>query len=652
MSRRIIAVAVVSLVAAGCGDFGADERGTSMDGPDSMPPPGSIDAGAGIGDAAPLEPGRLDERQGIPVDEDGFATDSRSENGGGPASCYDGELAGGDDALADCADPACGGLASCCVGTGSELCCVDLRDESPLPQTLVFDDTCAGDPTTSCLAGQPVESFGTPRPWVRSGMLHPGGDTSYDSGLAIGGELDLTAMRVSVTTTIALPTDACTEGCLEGAGVALTAQGSFGDNMLVQPLAALFASGARREVTLLVGDVVVHRWSSVVSGATWTLTARPTGEIDVLYDDPAVAADETVTAPFPTSDRARLVVYGRNRNQSAIPDVGASFGSIDMTASVCDMPSAWRDRSGLLIRPSGTAAPIDSATLRGASIAWDPGAARDVLVYQDGEDFYLAARGGDDVTFIQMLDGAPALQTDRDHEEGGIADPDLVITETERVLFYTAADLSGRRTIGRATEDTTMGPWVLRSDELPFLEPSGDEVGLSMPSVATHPSMSNVWIMALRADLVDGSHELRLYVSYDAGETFGSFADLSDLGTVTSRGIASRPGFDADEVAAPSLVIHRGAYHLYYAGREGTRWNIGMLSSDELVFWRDPLGSSMTERAAPVLAADGNGADRLSVRDPEANPRGSVMELLYTGHDGARDSLFRAWRLSGEEPSP
>ena len=641
MSRLLVAVAIAGLV-AGCGDFASDLE--CAEGPCA---PTGVDSGgrspdAGVAsdpDGGPSMGPPLDPSMGIRADGTEFtAGGARAENGD-TASCYDGEGAGGlDDALSDCDDPSCGGLASCCVGTGSELCCVDLGAESPLPSALAFDETCTGDPATSCLAGEPVVSFGMPSPWVRSNRLHPGGDASYDSGLVVGGELDLTAMRVSVSTTIGLPTDPCTADCLEGAGIALTAQETFGASTLVQPLAALFASGARREVVLLVGDVVVHRWADVEPDATWTLTARPTGDLDVTYEG------ETVTEPFPTSDRARLVLYGRNRNQSAIPGTGASLGSVSTAVSVCDMPTAWRDRSGLLIRPSGTGAPIDSTTLRGASIAWDIASSREILAYRDGGDFYLAQRGGDEVTFIQLRSGEAVLQRDKFYEEAAIADPELVITDAGRVLFYTATATDGRTTIGRATEHPTT-EWAFVSDEVPFVSATG--IDLSMPSVVHHPTMPNVFVMAVRADLADGSHAIRLYVSVDGGVSFESFADRSDLGELTSRGAGmTRVGFDADEIAAPSLVIHRGAYHLYYAGRSGTRWSIGMLSSDELVFWRDP------NAGAPVLTADGNGGDRLSVGDPEANPRGSVMELLYTGNDGARDALFRAWRLSREEPTP
>jgi len=93
-------------------------------------------------------------------------------------------------------------------------------------------------------------------------------------------------------------------------------------------------------------------------------------------------------------------------------------------------------------------------------------------------------------------------------------------------------------------------------------------------------------------------------------------------------------------VSEPSLLLFDHAWHLYVSRRQGARYSIGLLASDELVSWRwvdaDAFGGS--------AAADE--FDRLGARSPAVLANGDSVELLYVGLDGARERLGRASRTA------
>src|SRR5690606_10270011 len=94
--------------------------------------------------------------------------------------------------------------------------------------------------------------------------------------------------------------------------------------------------------------------------------------------------------------------------------------------------------------------------------------------------------------------------------------------------------------------------------------------------------------------------------------------------------------FDADEVAAPALYVDgAGILRLYYAGRRGSRWSIGMIASgDGRIFAYAP--------SEPVLRASGTGHDALSVLDPSVVRVGDTLQLFHTASDGVAARVARA----------
>lgn len=624
MSRPLAAILLSSAVAAGCAGAPADTdcaRGAG-DPCDGRTGP---DAGAFTGDGAPGggadDGGAEAPPTGIPAAPDG-------SRGLGPASCYDDAY---NEASNDvqCDDPGCRPLGSCCVGSGD--CCAPMASP-PLPSGLVLEAGCTG-PAAGCLGTALVTPFGDPVPYVSGGLLHPGGDSAHDSGLVIGGPVDLASARVTVETTFHAPTD-CSSSCLEGVGVAFTTLDTFGDETNVRALVGLLASGAWRSVMLVVADTPVASWPLGDGSERYRLVLRPTGEVEAYRDGVLLEGGQAL---FPTALDARLVVYGRNRSQ--VDPTGAGIGDLTATVELCDMPQAWRSRDELIVQQPPTMAPLDSGVMRGPSVAAGDGPL--ALIFEDQGVFRFARRGSEDHRFT--IHNAIAFDPPGETwNEVGIDDPELVWNGSEWVLFYTATGTMGQRTIGRArATDPSRERFTAEPD--PLLLPDGEVEAYSMPAVLPHPYRTGTWILIARADLRDGTHQLRTFVSTDDGERFAPW-EFDGLPALTTRGgAASRTGFDADEIAAPSLVVQNGAYHLYYAGRRGTRWRIGMLASDDLVHWRAVNGG------AAVLEGDGSGRDRVGVTDPDVYVNGTTVELVYVGQDGAQDTLFRAARNAPEE---
>ncbi len=163
------------------------------------------------------------------------------------------------------------------------------------------------------------------------------------------------------------------------------------------------------------------------------------------------------------------------------------------------------------------------------------------------------------------------------------------------------------------------------------------------PSVVIHVGEDSVrhWVMAARVSQDGTDSELAILRSED-GEDWLMQASTSEyaLGLVTHREDrdAARGRFDDDGIASPSLLVHNGAWHLYYTGREGTRRGIGLLLSDELLGWRAASSSGA------VFAAGHDQWNDVGVSDGDAIGDGDFVEMVYAGDDEARATLARVGR--------
>jgi hypothetical protein len=86
--------------------------------------------------------------------------------------------------------------------------------------------------------------------------------------------------------------------------------------------------------------------------------------------------------------------------------------------------------------------------------------------------------------------------------------------------------------------------------------------------------------------------------------------------------------FDADEIAAPEIIVQRNVIRVFFAARRGARWSIGMLRSPDF---------SHFELAYPdaILTGSGLGFDAVSVSDPDVTiDTSGTLTLYYTATDG------------------
>lgn len=74
---------------------------------------------------------------------------------------------------------------------------------------------------------------------------------------------------------------------------------------------------------------------------------------------------------------------------------------------------------------------------------------------------------------------------------------------------------------------------------------------------------------------------------------------------------------------------------LFFGGRRGTRWSVGVLVSGDRHTWREPS-------SRPVLAGSGAGHDALWARHPSALIADGRFELFYTASNGVALDIGRA----------
>ena len=603
---RVLPSALAVAMLAACSMAGEAGLHSDGDGPD-----GGLDAGSGI----------FDRSTGVaasPEADDAADPDVGASPGSGEVgSCFD-ETA--DPAFFTCGEVTmtCPGLRSCCVADST--CCSTVTN-GPLPVGAITFDECPDADAASCLEDQgwTVEPFGLPRPAVRGGGLMPMGDDSYDSGLVIGAPVDMTSHVVTLGADIA-PPSTCDAGCLDAVGIGFTALPSIGDTSHVQVLAGLIYSGARNAVTLVRGEMAIESWGEVSGIQRWQLRVRPDA-VEVVRDGSVLLSTDALGAT-----EARAVVWGRNHNRPADDPLGARLMGLQIETELCDIPTAWPERGELLVRNARSEVWAPDA-IRGPTIATSPDGTTLVAFEVDGN-----------LMVSQLTDAGELMVPTPVHEsvitrgEGtSYADPELVWDAGTGgfALYYTILR-SETASIGRAYGDETGGSWGASG---PILEAKEGFVRFEQPTVVRH-DYSNQWIMVVRGTDGDGVAQLVPLLSSD-GRTWRLVA--GDLGAITRPDDGERAGFDADEIAHPSIVVANGAWQLYYAGRSGTRWGVGLIVSDELLHWR---------RVGEVLAGDGNGFDRLGASAPDAQASGDLVTLVYEGHDGVHASVGRAARYA------
>jgi hypothetical protein len=566
-----------------CGPAAAD---ASTDASRSIPPgqDGGLARGdGGVGDAGPAPGGE-------------FANDAANAD-----VCWNG-LDDDGNGIADCAERGCEGSAFCCLDRSTPACC----DASEVVVDTTFA-TCVGTDPAAC--GTPAMSFGTPAPVLEgpSSMraLVPNGH-ALDSGLVYAPVLDGTREVLALEARIAAPAEGCTD-CVDALAMALA---DPVPSELMHPDVAVLVRASRRDYALVVaGEVVATRSLTDDEPHLYVLRASPDGAVELRVDGGA-----PLTAEWLPQAGRRAYLYGRTQNRPSGAPPPARALTFRALRGGCEIPSALtHEGRPLLPDPS-----------------WGTLPTRAPSVLRDGDDVLLAFELGPNVHLARLApDGTPTLGGSGDvnlpvlRAAPGetLRDPELV-REEDRWAIYVTRVRGAARSLARA------------EGQAGFAEVFADPVdvvggeGLSAPSVARF--RGETLVAAVSAD--ESSSSIWLFELVD-----GVLVPRGDLTEPVVRVQRTRiHPFDADEVGGPALYVDAaGILRLYYAGRRGTRWSIGMRASGDGQSW-PYVGEE------PVLEPADSGPSALGVLDPSVVVLDGRTHLFHTATDGASFRIARA----------
>ncbi len=590
--RRLAIGALPLLVLAGCANLGE--------------PLAADDGGAGQDASAGLVPGPE------------FDADRA-----GAVACFDGIDNDADGAF-DCGDPSCqANLPSCCVGATSAICCAE-----GAPSSLVID-ACAG-PLAGCGAAEGYDVFGAPGPTVLADgdarAVVPGGADDRDAGAVRLEPLDPRRGAVVVEARIASGAAGGADGAESlalGLVDALTPASSLGR---VSPVVGFVIARNRDQVRLVVRDEVVAE-APLPDTLThlYRLRVEPGGAV-TLTIDPGVEGETQLVAGAQLDGPVRLAFWGRTPTGAQEPP---RFTSLQVVQEQCDMPRALDP--GAVVVPAPTD-PDPTWRVERRSLArphvlrWtDAGVARERMALVVDGAIHLAEPG--EGGYVDAI-GAPVVAPiDAAWGDAGVSYPRLRAVDGELELWLTAYDDRGHGTIARARWDAAASRFGA-PEPVPGLIGDGDA---SFEAAAPYEDGTGVLLVALRRT-IDGRGAIALYEPSETGP--------ATLVAEVRAPAADLLAFDRDEVDAPAVAKAGRVYRMFFAGRRGNRWSLGLLVSDDGRSFHDPLGGPLSE-------PPGQGFDALGRRDPAPLVEGETLTLFYAGTDGIRT---RVGALHGRLP--
>ncbi|MEZ4335638.1 MAG: hypothetical protein R3B82_03335 [Sandaracinaceae bacterium] len=544
---------------------------------------------------------------GVPFDAAVDAAPSPATDGGGTATpelredgtCFNG-LDDDGNSLADCEDVSCGAVPYCCVGSTSAGCCMG----AGLTQALDFG-ACTGTDPAGCASG--LLAFGAPAPRLEGGAFVPNGDAIDDSGMVLGAPVDPTRERIVLRGTIAADVEGCTD-CLDALALGL-ADAPVG-NTRVAPDVAVMVRASRRDYALLIaGEPVDSAAIPDASSHVYELSIEPSGTVSLTLDGAPVMSGRAVPRP----GRVPLL-YGRTHNRDGV-HLPARATEVSVETLGCDIPSA-------LVR-MGAVIPFAGPSWAGR-VATNPSVEADgderLVAFESNGDVHLARRAADGTW---RLGGSGRLE-----EPAAVAgtnevlrDPELVAGVDRWMLYVTRDPADGPPTIACAVGGDG------------FAETFGPATDVTLPDDALEPEAPAVvddagtrW-MAIRVRH-EGASAIALLNASDAEGAVFDWASGSLAGSILVVPNEDITRFDHDEVSDPELLLDGvGLLRLFYAGRRGTRWGIGVRVSGDRSVWREPADPL-------VLAGSSSGHDRLWARHPSAVLQGDVLTLFYTASNG------------------
>jgi predicted GH43/DUF377 family glycosyl hydrolase len=179
---------------------------------------------------------------------------------------------------------------------------------------------------------------------------------------------------------------------------------------------------------------------------------------------------------------------------------------------------------------------------------------------------------------------------------------------------------------GNDATDYEMGvatymPWLLRpnppSDKLLGTGSTYDATHLQDPSVFKHPSgVYNMYYGSYGG----GSYPYAISRATSTGPSSGWSKYASN--PVLSRGTSG--AWDDDRLSSPSVMFDQGLYKMWFAGYDGSVWQIGYATSTDGNTW-SKYGSN------PVLSGSSSKWDASGVSDPWVLRVGNTFHMWYVG---------------------
>jgi len=520
--------------------------------------------------------------------------------------CYDGFDNDEDDAV-DCADDGCD-FATCCVGEVA--CC-----PSPAPVYAHEWSSCM-----QAVADCPDEYgfFGEPDPEILTGSIAPS-ESMWLSGAYLRDPIDPRGSRLRIIVEAAQPD--C-DGCLGtmGFGLAQSEPETFFYEDQLRLAFSIRSPGPGVEggvVTLgrrlfgrfPVTDREFHRYAvDLFPDSTAQLV-----ELDTRGD---VAETLTERFEYDAPDPAYVVVFGRWQ-PPADPPTPITPGRIRRLAierGACELPGrAFAGLSPVITHEVGVANVASMG--RGLS---DGGDQLVVVDPSDDAPFYAYEPDGDGGFRLLSTDPVLTAADLRDGAFTGISDPWLVADEAgdRWELYFTAWRGESAADIGRVTGGAG---FAASFDPASFrVVASGDR---SFPVLSEPTVLDDV--MVVRASLA----ELGVFVRYapDGPDRWEPYSGGPIGSAVVLRPRLGGTSFDSEAIADPALLRVDDMIRLYFAGRRGTRWAVGLAVSMGGEAYRRITG----EEGLWPRPATGFGA--LWARDPAPIFIDGQVQMLFVG---------------------
>ncbi len=491
---------------------------------------------------------------------------------GETSKCFDGSDNDDDPSSGvDCSAAGCRDLASCCLDSGR--CC-----DVPTYGSLNLD--CAE--LESCVSRGAI--FGSPTPYLSEGRFYPGGDGRFDSGVVLT-DLDLRSERVEVSAAYSM-NGGC-GNCLETLALAVTdappEPGAVDAH--VHPLVAMQLTEARNEMLFIIDGRIARRLP--FSAATWTLRLEPTGRAVLLRDATVVAE-----APF-LPKPATLVLHGHGRNPGA-EHPGIHLSSLAWSVSRCPMLSRF-----------GAGQPISFArdTSVGAmSLAVTDIEGQTIVGLASGDDVELSYHRGDALEASEFV-----ISGDAPSYRG------LALQYDDELIVYRLAELPEGTALvrGRSTDGTIVLDDYLSDPLRTNLE------GVEEFSVLEH--RGHLILVVARTDSSAEETGESIVSAYLRGpKTEGHWRHLGLRFLLAGR--------------HPNLSLAGGRYELRYEVRSGSRRQIALAVSDDLVGWRS-FGATQSEGARSTAAF------RFGIGSPALYESTDDRRLYFLGEDGLQGRL-------------